>query len=51
MKFKKLKEELELIAGAWNGDDSGRGEENSGYATEALEHLEQLEEILKILNI
>ena len=51
MNLTKLKKELERIAGQWNGDNSGIGEERSADANEALSLIKELEIRLKSLNI
>ena len=46
----KLKKEMEEIAGAWNGDESGAGEDRAHAALEVIEHIDAIEELLKELN-
>jgi len=36
---------FEEVAGNWNGDDSGRGEERAGVANEIVELLKELQSI------
>lgn len=45
--FNTLKKDMEEIAGNWNGEDSGSGEERAGYANDAIE---KIDELLTILN-
>lgn len=42
----QLKKDMEEIAGNWNGEDV-RGEDQAGYATDAIE---KIDELLSILN-
>lgn len=44
-----LKQDLEKLAGEWNGDESGLQEEESQNANEAIEKLDELLELLKTL--
>jgi len=46
----KLKEEMEEIAGAWNGDNPGLAEDRAHAALEVIEHIDAIEELLKELN-
>ena len=42
-----MKKEMESIAGAWNGKESGRQEEKAMWAKEVIEIIDELIEKLK----
>jgi hypothetical protein len=50
MTLEKLKEYAEDVAGQWNGDDSGIGEENADAALEILEAIKTIEENLEYIS-
>lgn len=50
MTIEQLKAQMELIAGAWNGDEAGIQEDNAHIAEEVLEHIKEIEELLTNLN-
>ena len=45
-----IKQEMDEIAGAWNGDDSGKLEEDAQTAKEVLEKVAEIEELLRSLD-
>jgi len=42
-----VKEHAEMVAGLWNGDDSGKLEDAAGAAKDVLHHLAKVEEYLE----
>jgi len=49
--MKNLREQLNEVAGNWNGEDNDIREDRALIAYRGLEIVEELEEILKDLNI
>lgn len=47
--LKQLKEKMERIAGEWNGDESGRQEDNAHIAEEVIEKIDEIKELLEQL--
>lgn len=45
-----IKQEMDEIAGAWNGDESGKQEEDAETAKEVLEKVAEIEELLRSLD-
>jgi hypothetical protein len=50
MTIEKLKAQMEVISGAWNGDNSGTLEDNAHLANEVLEHITAIEKLIDELN-
>lgn len=48
--FKDLKEEMENVAGNWNGDDSGYREEQAMIAYDIIEKSNEIVELIRELN-
>lgn len=44
--LQEVRKQAELVAGLWNGKDSGILEEKASYAKDVLEHLDALEDSL-----
>lgn len=44
--LKAVRDQADLVAGLWDGDNPGILEEKAGYAKEVLEHLDALEDAL-----
>lgn len=45
-----LIEEMEVIRGNWNGDESGYMEEQASIATDIIEKAKELEDLINELN-
>ena len=45
-----IKQEMDEVAGQWNGDESGKQEEDAQIAKEVLEKVAEIEELLKQLD-
>jgi hypothetical protein len=45
----QLSTAAEQIAGQWNGDNPGRGEERAGVALEIIEKVKELRELMEYL--
>jgi hypothetical protein len=45
-----IKKEMDEVAGQWNGDESGKQEEDAQTAIEILEHVARIEELLEQLD-
>lgn len=45
-----IKDEMLGIMGEWNGDESGRQEDNANIAEEVVENINKIDELLKELN-
>ena len=50
MTIEKLKAQMEVISGAWNGDNPGTLEDNAHLANEVLEHITAIEKLIDELN-
>ncbi len=48
-KLEGLKNEMEHIAGEWNGDEPGIQEENSKVALEVIDKINEIKELLEQL--
>ncbi len=48
-KLEGLKNEMEHIAGEWNGDEPGRQENNANIAEEVIEHINEINLLLEEL--
>jgi len=46
MNLEQIKKWAEEIAGEWNGDESGRGEDRAHQANDILEAVKNLEELI-----
>lgn len=45
-----IKQEMDEVAGLWNGDESGKLEEDAQTAKEVLDKVAEIEELLKSLD-
>ena len=48
--IKQIKEEMEEIAGEWNGDEAGVQEDRAVIALDVITKLDEVEELLAELN-
>ena len=48
--LKSIKKYAEEVAGSWNGDEAGRGEERADCAKEIIENVDRLLELLEELD-
>lgn len=48
--LQEIKDEMEVIRGEWNGDESGRQEDQANIAEEIVEKINEIDELLKELN-
>lgn len=47
--LEKLKVRMQELSGQWNGDESGRLEDQAHICDEVIEHIDQIEVLLKEL--